>query len=322
MAKPLRVGIIGVGKHGSRYANHIIAGFPKTYSLAAICRRNSLGKEQARQWQTRWFTDYRRLIEDKEVDCVIAATTPDQNLDIARYCAAAGKPLLLEKPMAIDHRQAATIGDLFAQAGVALTIAQTLRYNPVIHAIAKRLPQLGRLYHVAACQRLEPTDLSWLGEKEVAGGGVILHVGVHVFDTLRYLLNEEVVRLRASYHRFLGKAVEDAAAVELEFANGIFALVDTSKLSPSRSGRYEFIGARGQLLADQVHGELRLYRDQEVADSLEIAPTPALVGLLTDWHGFLSGRGENPIPPEEGIEAVKICEACTKSAASGGWVRL
>ena len=116
-----RVGVIGAGKHGSRYARHIVNDVDG-FELAAISRRSEEGRALAGQWGCRWHADWQDLINDPTVDCLIAALPPMLNREVAAACALARKPLLLEKPMActvaveqvIDEhyaRQATILGD-------------------------------------------------------------------------------------------------------------------------------------------------------------------------------------------------------------------
>lgn len=102
------IGLIGTGKHGSRYANHILNDV-KGLSLAAISRRSGLGIEQAKTWGTQYFSDWHELVGSPGVDAIVAVATPQLNLEIAKHCAAAGKPLLMEKPLARTGPEAAEI---------------------------------------------------------------------------------------------------------------------------------------------------------------------------------------------------------------------
>ncbi len=77
-------------------------------------------------------------------------------------------------------------------AEVPLTVAQTLRYNPVIQALRQRLPEMGELYSFTANQRLEPSTLAWHDDQETAGAGVLFHTAIHVFDALREITGLKV----------------------------------------------------------------------------------------------------------------------------------
>ncbi len=314
------VGIIGTGKHGSRYANHIIEDLGDRFHLAAISRRSEIGKEQALVWDTTLYPDWRDLVCSSRVHAVISAVTPNLNGKIGRLCAEMKKPLLIEKPLATDFQEAQKLVALFDRADVPLTVAQTLRYNSVVCALQENLPTMGRLFSLSACHRLEPSALPWLEQPEIAGGGVIFHTAVHLFDALRYITGEEIVKVRAVARKIFNPHLEDVVVAEVILSNGCPGIIDASKVSPARSGRYEFVCENGQLHGDQIHGTLqRIEGTNTIALPVE-QPGPTVLPLLEDWHAFLNGRGNNPIPGSEGLAAVKVCHACRRSVVTGLWV--
>jgi predicted dehydrogenase len=318
----IRVGIIGTGKHGSRYAHHLVQDLSHCFHLAAISRRSAAAVEQAAAWNTTLYSDWRELIGSRLVDAVICATTPNLNPEIARLCAQEKKPLLLEKPLTTDFYTARELVECFDRLSLPLTVAQTLRYNSVILALRENLPAMGRVFSLCATHRLEPSILPWLEQPAVAGGGVIFHTAVHLFDALRFITGEEVVKIRAVARNIHNPRLEDLVIAEAVLSNGALALVDTSKVSPSRASRYEFVCEQGQLHGDQVHGILQKIEGSKIEDLPVKPPGPALLPLLEDWYAYLHGKGENPIPGTEGLAAVKICHACRQAAATDGWVNI
>lgn len=314
----MRVGIIGTGRHGSRYAKHIVEDIDGLH-LTAISRRSEEGRSQAEQWQCTWYTDWGSLIADPAVDCIIAAVPPAFNLDIARACAAAAKPLLVEKPLAGTGQDAQDIVELYAAHDLPLTTGQTLRYNSVISAFRQHIAQIGRLFSFSANQRLEPSSLAWHEEPALAGAGVSFHTAVHIFDALRFITGLEIRRVAAVTRQQHNQGLEDLLAVIVEMEGSVVGTVDCSKVSQSRSGRFEFVGEFGQLVGDQVHN----YCEQVIGHQREVIdpgrPVPTIEPLLRDWLAFLRGEQQNPVPGEEGLAAVKTCEACLRSAASGQW---
>lgn len=323
MGRQIRVGIIGTGKHGSRYARHLSEELAGSFRLVAISRRNEEeGRRQAAAWQTTLYPDWRDLVASAAVEAVISATTPNLNPAIARLCAEWGKPLLLEKPLTTNYPEAEQLVALFAARQVPLTIAQTLRYNSVLLALKERLPAMGRLLAISACHRLEPATHPWLEDPAVAGGGVIYHTAVHLFDALRFICGEEIVRLRASATRLHSRQLEDLLTAEIVLAGGARGVIDAGKLAPARSGRFELVCAGGLLQGDQIHGWLQQIDGSRCRTLPVAAPAPTIPLLLRDWHRFLCGDGANPIPGEEGLAAVRLCHACYLSDATGGWVEV
>lgn len=317
----MRIGIIGTGTHGSRYANHVVNDV-EGLTLGAVSRRSREGKEQAEKWGCSWHVNWLDLVTDDNVDAVIAAVPPALNLAIARACAEEKKPLLLEKPLGVSSSEASEIVDLCRTKNLRLTVGQTLRYNSVVRRLREQLPAIGTLFSFAANQRLEPSTLNWHSDPALAGAGVSFHTAVHVFDAIRYITGLEVERVMAVTRRQHNPTLEDLLIVLVEMEQGVLGTIDCSKVGHARSGRYEFVGYEGQLQGDQVHNTLELIRQTETT-SLEMGePANTIVPLLSDWHGYLTGQQENPITGEAGLASVSLCEACLQSSQNGAWVEL
>ncbi len=317
----MKVGIIGTGRHGVRYANHIVndvAGL----TLSAICRRSAVGEEQAREWGAHFFTDWRDLISSHGVESVIAATTPNLNLAIAEACAAAKKPLLIEKPLSINAKAAENIVTVCKEADIPLTVGQTLRFNSTVIALKRELTRVGTLYLFSASHRLEQTPHTWVDDPEIAGAGVILHFAVHLFDALRFITGREVKRVRASMFCRYNIRLEDLFLALVEMEGGVVGTVDASKVSPARTGRYEFVGSSGQLQGEQIHSILEFIRGTSIEKLPQEKIVPTIISLLSAWSDFLRGEKPNPVPGEDGLTAIKICDACLQSAKEDRWIEL
>ncbi|MDA8160236.1 MAG: Gfo/Idh/MocA family oxidoreductase [Desulfobacteraceae bacterium] len=315
------IGIIGTGKHGSRYAEHLVRDLTDRAELTAICRRSpAIGKEQADRWQAAYHQDWRQLVADPRVEAVISVTTPNLNPEIAACCLNHQKPLLIEKPLAVSVPVAQAMVAGFQAAGLPLTVAQTLRYNQVILGLRREFPRIGELRCLSATHQLEPSTLDWLTRPELAGGGVIFHTAVHVFDALRFITGQEIVRIQATARRVHNPNLEDLLAAQFELSGGALGTLLAGKVGAARAGRYEFMGEAGQLQGDQVHGQLELVQGAEVTAFKHERPGPTILPLLRDWLDYLAGLGENPLPGQEGWAAVRVCAACDRAARTGGWV--
>jgi len=315
----MKIGIIGTGRHGSRYAGHIVKDVGGM-KLVAISRRSEAGLEQARKWNVRYHADWHDLVHDPQVEAVISVTPPTLNLAIARYCAVLRKPLLVEKPLAADRRSGAEMVALFRDADLPLTVGQTLRYNSIIQALRRNLVDVGRLFSFSASHRLEPSSLPWLEDAATAGAGVILHTAVHMFDALRFITGLEIRRVRASRYQIHNPNLEDLFAAQVEMADGVVGTVDSSKVGKGRTGRYEFVGLNGELHGDQVHGRLEFLQGAVIEPVKHVPLAPTIVPLLNDWLAFLQGKAANPVSGEEGLAALSVCDACLRSAQLGEWV--
>jgi len=317
----MRIGIIGTGKHGSRYANHIVRDI-EGLELTAISRRSLEGSDQGTKWDCSWYDNWQELVVDDRVDAVIAVVPPVLNPDIARACAEAGKPLLIEKPLAVSSHAAREIMHLFAGRNLALTVGQTLRYNQIIRGLRDYLPEIGSLYSLSANQRLEPSSLSWHEDPLQAGAGVSFHTAVHIFDAIRFITGLEIRRVMAVSRKHVSSTLEDVLAVLLEMDKDIVGTIDCSKVGHARTGRFEFIGEKGQLHGDQVHNILERIHNMKVERLETGEPANTIFHLLQDWKAFLAGQAANPVPAEEGLAALRLCEACLTSSRTGNWVEV
>lgn len=321
MEETVKVGIIGTGRHGSRYAAHILSDLPGL-DLVAISRRSPEGENQARKWGAVWHRLWSDLVADPNVEAVVAAATPDINPALALACAEQGKPLLVEKPLAVTAGAAASMVRAFEEKDLPLTAGQTLRFNSTVRALRELLPEVGQLHSFTADQRLEPPFHQWLDDPGVAGGGVILHTAVHTFDALRFITGREVARVRATTCRRGTVRLEDLFTAQLECTDGVTGLVEASKVGPARSGSFEFVGSLGTLRGDQIYGTLEFVGADGPEPRPHDPPVPTLVSLLGQWEACVRGTGPNPIPGVEGLAAVRLCEACQRSAKDDRWIEV
>lgn len=317
----MRIGVIGTGRHGSRYARHIVKDVDGL-ELTAICRRSAEGEQQAREWDCTLFKEWQGLVAHWDVEAVIAVVPPALNLAIAKKCAAENKPLLIEKPLGMNVAAAQEIVSLFAEKNLPLTVGQTLRYNQVVQALRNNLPSIGTLFSFSANQRLEPSSLAWHDDPEEAGAGVSFHTAVHVFDALRYITGLEVKRVMALTHRQHTRYLEDLLAVLIEMEDKVIGTLDCSKVGNARSGRFEFVGYEGQLQGDQIYHTLESITGSQVKKYDSCKAVSTIIPLLEDWRKYLTGKGPNPVPGEDGLQAVRLCEACLESAQTQSWVDL
>lgn len=317
----MRVGIIGTGKHGSRYAAHVCADVPGL-ELVAICRRSPEGAFQAARWHCVLHNKIEDLVADPAVEAVISVVPPSLNLTIARACAAAGKSLLLEKPLAASLDEARAIVCLTEEDGLRLTVGQTLRYNTVIRSFRRHLPELGPLYTVSVNQRIEPSTLAWHEDPALAGAGVSYHTAVHIFDALRFITGLEIRRVMAMTGNRHNKILEDSLQALIEMEKGVQGVIDCSKVGQARSGRFEFVGREGQLVGDQIYNTCECIRHSSRTPLDPGKPVGTIIPLLHDWRDFLLNLGPNPISGNDGFKAVAVCDACLSSARQSVWMKV
>lgn len=313
------VGLIGVGRHGMRYAQHLVQDLPMA-SLRAVCRRHPeqgfhvLGAESVKV-----YSDAQSLIADPTVDVVVVVTPPIYTAEICGLAAQARKPLLIEKPLATTATDARTIVAQAREAGVPLMTAQTLRFDHTIqhmkqlHSFIGCSQQLDLVFHIEI-RKTAPDHADGYGKR-----GAMLEIGVHMLDLVRYLTGEEVQNVCCTMDRHPPSAPEMRASVQLTTAGGTTCGIDIARVVESRAGRAIWIGSQGRMEADWMHRRIRCVDDAGV-ETMNADPPPSQTVLQT-LVAFLQAVTANspmPITGEDGCRAVEIAEACYRSAEGGG----
>ncbi len=315
-----RVGVIGAGKHGVRYMNHLRNGEVPGLRLEAFSRHDAeRGAVQARELGCRFHADWQALVADPSVDAVVAVVPPTLHPAIVDAVTSARKALLIEKPLATSGDAAVDVVRRVRAAGIPCLMAHTLRWNTVVRAVRDRLADVAPVHALVVNQRFEPSPLPWLDDPAVSGGGILLHTGVHSFDLVRFLTGHDVARVWCRTARVTTTRTEDnfTAILELD-GSPMLVGVNGCRSTAGRSGMIDVAGTGGQIVADHQQHWLQTVR------GLERAPVPlptaaATVREALDAFDRLLSEGTTPPTSiEDGAHAVRIAEACRRSADSGG----
>jgi predicted dehydrogenase len=231
----------------------------------------------------------------------------------------AGKPLLVEKPLATSLAAAQHIENLVSTSGVRAMVAHTLRFNSTIQTVRAHLPEIGSLHALYLSQRFEPSPLDWLDRRAESGGGIVLYTGVHSFDLLRFLTGCEVTRVWCRTVRIMTRETEDNFSMTCELNNSsLVAAIAGSRAMGGRVGLFDLAGARGHLLADHVHGFVHLVRGTERLSLPVPVPVPTVRETLSAFVRALRDGTSFPISIEDGLRAVAIVDAAYRSSQRGG----
>jgi predicted dehydrogenase len=315
--------LIGLGIHGQRYARHIMQDINGA-ELYAVCRQDpAQGEAFARAHNVRYYREYLDLLSDPQVDAVVVVTPPVLHERICTTAVLAGKPVLVEKPLAHNTREGINIVEAVARSGTVLMVSQTLRFNSVVRTLEHHLDELGPIHTISINQRLEPSEREWSDNFAAAGGGVILHTGVHIFDLVRFFSGDEVRRVYCETDRILYEELEDSFVATLRLRKSkIRCVVDAARYTEGRSGRIELVGERGQLVGDHVHGYGLLIRGRQPVPLDVPAAVNTVEESLKAFMQTLLHDEEPPISAVDGLLTLEIAEACYHSASSGSSVEL
>ena len=315
----LGIGLIGLGQHGSRYVRHIVKDLTDA-RLVAVCRRSHAeGAKVAATYGCTFHNDYRDLVADPNVHAVVVAVPPVLHPAIVDATCQAGKPLLIEKPLATSLTAAQSIARAVSVSGVRAMVAHTLRFDSTVQTLWAHLPEIAPLHALYVSHRFEPARLTWLDRRAESGGGIVLQNGVHGFDLLRYLSGCEITRVWCRTAQLITRETEDSFAMNCQLSDpSLVAIVTGSRAMGGRASVVELAGARGQLLADHVHGVVHLVRGSERRSLPVLAPVPTVRETLRAFVEALREGTDFPISIEDGLRAVAVVDAAYRSADRGG----
>jgi predicted dehydrogenase len=314
----LGIGLVGTGRHGLRYARHLKEGVPGL-RLAGFARQDPAQiHDLARELGCPGSADYRDLLARPDVDAVVVAVPPSLHLEIVGAALQAGKPVLLEKPAALNLAEGKRMLQSARHAGVPVMVAQTMRYNETVVAVRNATPRLGRIHSLRVSQRFEPSPTPWIQDPRRAGGGAMLHTGIHGFDLVRFLSGLEGERVSAEVQIAGGGEVDDNFSAVVRLVGGsAVATVSGCRATNSRTGAIEIAGERGQLVADHVLGHAWLVTGKTAEPLTVDAPVATLLETLLGFSRALREDAPMPIPLVEGLRAVALVDAGYASARSG-----
>ena len=253
MHKPLNIGMIGYGFMGRAHSNayhkvsHFFPELKHKPVLKAACARD---KDKVKAFAEKWGyesieTDWRKLLERKDIDAIDICTPNNTHVEIALAAAAAGKMILCEKPLAMNGPEGLKMVQAVEKAKVPNMVWYNYRRVPAV-TLAKHLideGRLGKIFHYRA-KFLQDWTISkdlpqggqglWRLDVGVAGSGVTGDLLAHCIDTAIWLnggmtdicaLTETFVKERK--HTITGKVekvgIDDACAFMARFDNGSLA---------------------------------------------------------------------------------------------------
>ncbi|HYL13802.1 MAG TPA: Gfo/Idh/MocA family oxidoreductase [Terriglobales bacterium] len=323
----VRFGILGFGLHAVR---RLMPGFALAHScrVSALFRRDiNKARQSAAEYKIPLaFDSAADLCRSPEVDAVLVATPNACHRHDVLLAVECGKPVLCEKPMGVNAEECRQMVEAARKAGVLLGVAHVFRFEDSIARLRERVAadQVGKPLFARSEFSYPGRNhaRSWLTDPAISGGGPIADVGVHCIDALRYILNDEVVRVSA---RGLSDpdsvGVEAAAILVLEFARGTLGAAMVSIRAEYRTP-LEIVGETGVLRADDGFNverpiNLQLRRGGSVVNTETVSNRYAYARQVDMFAAAVEGHGEFPVPGEEGWQNQEVLDAAYRSMKTG-----
>lgn len=300
MARQIKIGFVGAGGIANYQMRTLIKLGGVEITAIADINETALAKSRDEFKVEHAFTDWRKLMDLDELDA-ISVCTPNK-LHCAPTIAAlqAGKHVLVEKPMAMNAREAAAMVKAAHKTRKLLQIAFQWRFTPAAQMLRKEVTggRMGKVLYVR-CQALRRRGIpSWgvFGRKDLQGGGPMIDIGVHILECAHYIIGSpKAISAKGACHTYLGNkppgtvtawgpwdyktyTVEDIAVGMISFANGTTLVIESSFAAHIKEDVFniQIMGTKG----GGTYSPLQLFHDE---NGYMLTSEPACIG---NWNDF------------------------------------
>lgn len=341
---PVKIAVMGAGLIGKRHAAHVRA--EPGAVLSAIIDPAPAGKAFAEEIGVAWYPTFDALPVSQRPDGVIVATPNQLHVANGLELAAAGIPMLVEKPIADSVDGARKLVRAAEAEGVPLLVGHHRRHNPMIRK-ARETIDAGRLGRVLTLTGqfwlVKPDDYFDVDWRRQEGAGPILINLIHDIDLFRYLCGEIVGVQAQSSNAVRSNPAEETAVAILRFANGALGTVSASDtvVSPwswelttgenpayprQDQSCYQIGGTQGSLTIPALelwnHTDKRGWWEPLKRERIPFFPEDPLQAQIRHFCAVIRGEEEPLVSGREGLATLAVIEALKQAARSGGPVEV
>jgi predicted dehydrogenase len=330
--RPIRIAVLGAGS----ISNYHISGLKAAGAevVAVFSRSEEKARAQAARHGVPLATaDWRGLVARADVDAVVIATPDFTHEELAVAVARAGKPMLLQKPMARTAAECQRILATVERTGTPLYVSFMHRYFPEVEAVRRLLEAkaLGSLTMIRQRNATPGADWAqWFYRKDLVGGGAVMQIGIHGIDLLQYLFGR-ITAVRATTaitlpRRMLADGTviepdnEDMAICIYRFDNGLTATHEVSYTEIAGTDRFrlEIYGTAGTAWLRSEFGSLAVNHGVGWA-TMEVPNEEVGYRQHRHWLAMLAGHEQPDSSAQDGLSAVLVAEAVYRSAGKSDW---
>lgn len=335
-------GIIGCGMISNWHAGAI-----RQIKGAKLCGATDVNSEMraafAAKYGIKEFATIEGLLSCPEIDIVCICTPSGLHAPLAVKAANCGKHIIIEKPMAINLREADEIISACETNKVKMAVISQLRFTQAVIALKKAVDEgrLGRLVsgdiYMKFYRSQEYYDKGgWRGTWKMDGGGALMNQGIHGIDLLQYIMGP--VKSVFAHTRTLARKieVEDTASALLEFKNGALGVIQgTTSIYPGKPRILEISGDKGTITLEEDCISSWAIEGEEVPSDVVIGHTTSgsannPSGFSLDGHIMQIGDmvkavlndGKPFVDCYEGRKPVEIITAIYESSRTGKLIEL
>jgi predicted dehydrogenase len=293
-------------------------------SLVAVMRRDiHKAEDYARRHGVRkFYGNAQDLINDPEVNAIYIATPPLYHEELALAALEAGKPVYVEKPMALTERGCSTMIDVAKKKNIKLTVAHYRREVPLFKKVKELISEIGDI-RFASIQFLQPsknevvanTEVNWRVDPTISGGGLFHDMAPHQLDLMIHFFGNPLRFSGYSANQAKLNDAEDIVSGEMVFEGEIiFKGLWCFNVPKEEAKDYcEIIGSEGKVVFPFYGNSCQLVKNGKTETFEFIHPEHIQQPMIEQVVRYFSGEtGNNPCDASAGLEVAKIMDAFTE----------
>jgi virulence factor len=321
--RPIRVGVIGVGRQGERHSR-VYSSLAGVDFVGVSDVSFDRGSAIAARYGVEFFPDYADLLD--RVDAVSIATPTFSHLAVVAACLSRQVHLLVEKPLASDLDEARQIVRLAEQSPVVVQVGHIERFNPAFLELQSVVEDLAVI--AVNARRLSPFDTS------NTDTNVLLDLMIHDLDLVLTLFGGEVASIQA-YARSARTAVADYVVATLTMARGPVATLTASRVTEHKVRLLEITALDAYVEADLLgktisiyrrtfpeyltnHQRPLRYRQENIVERIYIPTAEPLLLELQDFIRCVRDGTRPKVSARDGLRALELAAKIGEQAIPAG----
>jgi len=284
------IAVVGAGAWGKNHIR-VFSELPSV-RLEYICDSDpsKLQSVQKSYPQSKTVENLELILRDPEVRGIVIASSALSHYSLSKEALLADKDVLVEKPMALNSKEAEEMLEIAEKRERVLMVGHLLIYHPVVDRLKEMMVsgELGKIYYIYT-QRV---NLGVIRQDENA----LLSFAPHDLSVILHLLNEEPVMVSAHGESYIQEGIEDVVFLSLQFSDGKMANIHLSWLDPHKLRKITIVGSKKMVVFD----------DMEVSEKLKIYDKGVGSPSYSSYGEYLSLRfGDITIPRIKMVEPLR-----------------
>ncbi|AGB04695.1 putative dehydrogenase [Aciduliprofundum sp. MAR08-339] len=312
----MKVVVIGVGVMGKNHARVLS-------DLGHLAGVVDMDENAAKIVATRYGVEWGRSFENLEFDAAVVATPTITHYELAKKLIEEGKHVLVEKPFVHNVSEGEELIDLARNNNVTLAVGHIERHNPMVEFVKKNVVERDGIISIGA-KRVSRFP------SRIRDVGVVMDLGVHDIDVLRYLMGD-IVEVYARGGKIKHDKYEDHASILLGFRNGKSGYIETNWLTPKKIRKLWITTETSYVEGDYISQSVEISSEKLSVDEfntynlgidlnirrINLKKEEPLKREITDFIDAISKNVPPLVSGEDGLAAVKIAKAALESMERG-----